>query len=172
MNLILKKFLSDPINVGAIKESSKSSAKKMADLINNTPTKNVIEIGSGTGILSSYLEEKNLTLVEKDDSFCNILSNKYPKAKVVNDCGFNFLNSYKASENFGLFTSIPLIKKSSIENLTKFINSNISTSKIDWFIILGYRFEDSFVNLNFKSKKRYFNLNNLPPAFIWKYFND
>ena len=48
MNLIFKKFLKDPKNIGAIMESSEKSAKKIAELVNKTSTKNVVEIGGGT----------------------------------------------------------------------------------------------------------------------------
>ena len=40
MNLIFKKFLKDPINIGAIVESSENSAKKISNIINKKKDKN------------------------------------------------------------------------------------------------------------------------------------
>ncbi len=168
MNIIFQKFLTDPLNVGAIKESSESSAKKIATIVNGSNTKTIVEVGSGTGILSKFIKNKKLILVEQDKKFCQILQSKYSKHKIVNGCGIQYLKSRKKS--YGLFTSIPLIKKSSKDNLINLINNHIDLKILDWFIILGYRYEDSFKDINFKNKKRSFVLNNLPPAFIWHYY--
>ena len=117
MNLIFKKFLKDPKHIGAIVESSISSAKKVASLINNTSTENIVEIGGGTGRLSKFIENKNLSIVERDPEFTQILKDNYPNSKIINKCGIEFLNNYP--NRYGLFTSIPLI-----ENKTKIIKVN------------------------------------------------
>ena len=66
MNLILKKFLKDPVNIGAVIQSSETSAKKIAKIVNQTKVKNIIEIGGGTGQLSKFISGKNLTILDQD----------------------------------------------------------------------------------------------------------
>lgn len=168
MNLILKKFLKDPKNIGAIVESSKSSAKKIASLINKTSTKNIIEIGGGTGVLSKFIENKELSIIERDSDFIELLKKNYPNSKVVNSCGIEFLNNY--TNKYGLLTSIPLIKNETKIELTKVINEHIQNDQLEWFIILGYKYSNQLKGINFKNHERHFVFNNLPPAFIWHYY--
>ena len=80
MNLIFKKFLKDPRNIGAIVESSENSAKKISNIINKTKIKNVVEIGGGTGSLSRFIQNKDLTIVERDMDFVKLLKNTYPSS--------------------------------------------------------------------------------------------
>ena len=168
MNLIFKKFIKDPKNIGAIIESSNSSAKKIAHIINQKKTKNIIEIGGGTGALSRYIKNKNLKIIERDGDFINLLKTSYPDAKIINECGIAYLQKY--SDPYGLFTSIPLMKESTKEELTQIINKHIKSGQLEWFIILGYRYSDQFKSIKFNKHKRNFILNNLPPAFIWHYY--
>lgn len=168
MNLILKKFLKDPKNIGAIVESSKSSAKKIASLINKTSTKNIIEIGGGTGVLSKFIENKELNIIERDSDFIELLKKNYPNSKVVNSCGIEFLNNY--TNKYGLLTSIPLIKNETKIELTKVINEHIQNGQLEWFIILGYKYSNQLKGINFKNHERHIVFNNLPPAFIWHYY--
>ena len=168
MNLIFKKFLKDPKNIGAIIESSEKSAKKIAELVNKTSTKNVVEIGGGTGILSKFIENKDLTIIERDIDFIKLLEDRYPSTKIINECGIDFLKNYK--NNYGLFTSIPLIKNSTKIELTNIINEHIKSHQLEWFIILGYKYSDQFKGINFKNHNRHFVLSNLPPAFVWHYY--
>lgn len=168
MNLIFKKFLKDPKHIGAIVESSISSAKKVASLINNTSTENIVEIGGGTGRLSKFIENKNLSIVERDAEFTQILKDNYPNSKIINKCGIEFLNNYP--NRYGLFTSIPLIENKTKIELTKVINKHIEKNQLEWFIILGYKFFNQLKGINFKNQDRHLVLNNLPPAFIWHYY--
>ena len=72
-----KKFLQDPKNIGAVIESSDASAKKIGELINNKSTQNIVEIGGGPGKLSKYIVDKNLTIVERDQDFSELLKKIY-----------------------------------------------------------------------------------------------
>ncbi|MCI5054112.1 MAG: hypothetical protein MRY23_04785 [Pelagibacteraceae bacterium] len=168
MNIIFQKFIKDPLNIGAITPSSRQSAKKIAEIINSTKTKNVIEIGGGTGVLSEYIQNKDLTIVERDQELCEILKQKYKKNQIIKSCGIEYLKSIK--NNYGLLISIPLMKTNIKSELTNIINQHIEKKQIDWFIILGYRYLNQFQNIQFKNKKRHIIFNNIPPAFIWQYF--
>lgn len=167
MNLILKKFLKDPVNIGAVIQSSETSAKKIAKIVNQTKVKNIIEIGGGTGQLAKFIKDKNLTIIDQDKEFYKILKNKYPNSKILNSCGLDYAKKYK--KKFGLLASIPLIKSETKTKLVSLINAQIDNKNLEWFILLGYRYEDQFKNLKFKSRKRYLVFQNIPPASIWFY---
>ena len=168
MNLILKKFFKDPKNIGAIAESSESSAKKITSIINNTSTQKIIEIGGGTGSLSRFIINKDLTIVERDKEFVELLTNKYKGTKIIHNCGINFLKEF--SGKYGLLTSIPLINKETKIELTKIINQHIDQDQLEWFIILGYKYFNQLKGIKFERHQRHIVLNNLPPAFIWHYY--
>ena len=114
-------------------ESSENSAKKISNIINKTKIKNVVEIGGGTGSLSRFIQNKDLTIVERDMDFAKLLKNTYPSSNIVNSCGIDFLKNYK--DKYGLFTSIPLIKNQTRIDLTNLINEHIKNGQLDWFII-------------------------------------
>ena len=168
MNLILKKFIKDPKNIGAVIESSDASAKKIGKLISNKSTKNIVEIGGGTGKLSKYILNKNLTIIERDRDFSELLEKKYTDAKIIKGCGIEFLKKY--NEKYGLLTSIPLIKKETKIDFIQIINEHIKNEQIEWFIILGYKYFNSLKDIKFNNHERNFVLKNLPPAFIWHYY--
>ena len=58
-------------------------AKKITDLISKKNNKNVLEIGPGMGVLTKYLEEKdiNLKLIEIDRESVLYLKNTIPQLK-------------------------------------------------------------------------------------------
>ena len=58
-------------------------AKKITDLISKKNNKNVLEIGPGMGVLTKYLEEKdiNLKLIEIDSESVLYLKNIIPQLK-------------------------------------------------------------------------------------------
>lgn len=168
MNLILKKFIKDPKNIGAIAPSSNHSAKKIAELVNLKSTKNIIEIGGGTGALSQFIKNKNLTIIERDKDLYEVLKRKYQNHNIVHSCGLAYLKN--VNEEYGLVISIPMMKNDVKLNLINIINQHLSENKIQWFIILGYRYFNQFEQLGFKNKKRHLVINNIPPAFIWHYF--
>lgn len=168
MNILLKKFIQDPFNIGAVVESSETSARRIASIVNSTHSQNIIEVGGGTGSLTRFINKKKITIVERDKDLCDLLSKKYSTHEIVHDCGINHLKNYK--NKYGLLTSIPLMQPKLKSDLTTIINEHIHTGQIEWFVILGYRVFDQFKNINFNNRKKNFVLNNLPPAFIWYYF--
>jgi phospholipid N-methyltransferase len=168
MNILLKKFIQDPYNIGAVIESSEKSAQKIASIINSTCTQNIIEIGGGTGSLTRFINKKKITIVERDKELYDLLSIKYPGHKIIHSCGLEYLKNYK--NKYGLFTSIPLMQSKLKSDFTSIINEHAQSKQIEWFVILGYRIFDQFKNINFNNRKKFFVFNNLPPAFIWYYF--
>ena len=168
MNILLKKFIQNPLKICTIKASTNSSARKIANLINNTKNNNVIEIGGGTGALTQFVENKDVTIIERDYELSEILKTNYPQYTIKNQCGISYLKEYK--NEYGLLASIPLIDKELKTELINCINDHISKNQIKWIVNLGYQYFDPLKGINFKNKKRYITLKSFPLEMIWHYF--
>jgi phosphatidylethanolamine/phosphatidyl-N-methylethanolamine N-methyltransferase len=87
--LFLRSWISDPLRVAAIAPSSNA----LADLITSEITPGcapIVELGPGTGVFTRALlargvSEREITLVENDPTFADMLQTRFPAATVV--CG-------------------------------------------------------------------------------------
>ncbi|MGX7592514.1 16S rRNA (adenine(1518)-N(6)/adenine(1519)-N(6))-dimethyltransferase RsmA [Candidatus Karelsulcia muelleri] len=91
-------------NLGQIFLRDNNIAKKIVNALYYKKTKNsinVIEVGPGKGILTQYLLDSNLLIIEIDSLYVNLLRNKFPKLKnrilnvdfiKFNPLHFNFTN--------------------------------------------------------------------------------
>jgi len=132
VNILLKKFIQNPLKICTVKASTNSSARKVANLINNTENNNVIEIGGGTGALTQFVKNKDVTIIERDYELSQILKINYPQYTIKNQCGISYLKEYK--NEYGLLASIPLINKELKTELINCINDHISKNQIKWIV--------------------------------------
>jgi len=84
----LRSWIEKPLHVGAVMPSGRLLARTMAQYVDAEGTGPVVELGPGTGAITSALiergvEQKRLVLVEYNPSFCALLRDRYPQAKVV-----------------------------------------------------------------------------------------
>ncbi|MGX7591953.1 16S rRNA (adenine(1518)-N(6)/adenine(1519)-N(6))-dimethyltransferase RsmA [Candidatus Karelsulcia muelleri] len=91
-------------NLGQIFLRDNNIAKKIVNALYYKKTKkylNVIEVGPGKGILTQYLLDSNLLIIEIDSLYVNLLSKKFPSLKNrilnldflrFNPLHFNFTN--------------------------------------------------------------------------------
>jgi len=82
-----KRWLKQPVQVGAIAPSSQRLARAMAQALPDTKGV-VIELGPGTGaitrgLLSARVKHQDLLLIEKDEFFVKHLRRYFPGLKVV-----------------------------------------------------------------------------------------
>ena len=86
-------------------------ARRITDLISNKHNKNILEIGPGMGVLTKYLQEKdiNLRLVEIDRESVLYLLNKFPELKDnIFEQDFLKINLKKLfSENISIIGNFP-----------------------------------------------------------------
>ncbi|MGX7590530.1 16S rRNA (adenine(1518)-N(6)/adenine(1519)-N(6))-dimethyltransferase RsmA [Candidatus Karelsulcia muelleri] len=71
-------------NLGQIFLRDNNIAKKIVNALYYKKTKkslNVIEVGPGKGILTQYLLDSNLLIIEIDSLYVNLLRNKFPNLK-------------------------------------------------------------------------------------------
>ena len=85
--MFLRQWVSNPLMVGAVLPSGTSLARLMTMAIDHT-TGSVLELGPGTGVftealLKRGLAEDQLTLVELDEKFADLLSARFPSVHIV-----------------------------------------------------------------------------------------
>src|SRR3974390_601415 len=84
----LRSWIEKPLHVGAVMPSGRMLARTMAQYVDCDSQGPVIELGPGTGAITSALverrvDQKRLVLVEYNPGFCALLRDRYPQAKVV-----------------------------------------------------------------------------------------
>ncbi len=120
--------------------TDKNVIKKIVDLI-DIKNKTVLEIGPGTGNLTSALIKKNpkkMHVIEKDDSLADLLEKEYSnQINIINDDILNCNESLISEEKLIVFGNLPY--NISTEILCKWI-LNLNDKKI-WFSNLILMFQ-------------------------------
>lgn len=86
--VFLKRWLSNPLRVGAIFPSSQALTKRVCLEIKNPKKAKIVELGGGTGSVTKALLElgvapKNLAVVELDPVLCKYLEQNFEGINVV-----------------------------------------------------------------------------------------
>ena len=110
------RFFSKPRFTGSILPSSRFLGIKMAELAAIDPKKITIELGPGTGAITSRLLKcgvpaGNLFCVEFDSKLCEIVRRKFPGANVVNESAENLREIFgdKKAHIGAIVSSLPLL---------------------------------------------------------------
>src|ERR1700730_6555607 len=82
----LLSWIEKPILMGAVMPSGRILARTMARYVDINSSEPVVELGPGTGAITSALiehgvDQKRLVLVEYNPGFCALLRDRYPHAK-------------------------------------------------------------------------------------------
>ncbi|HEX9808106.1 MAG TPA: methyltransferase domain-containing protein [Alphaproteobacteria bacterium] len=88
LRLFLRRWLANPLRVGAVAPSAPALARRMAREARIRPGEAVVELGAGTGavtraLIAAGVPEDRLILVERDRHMCAFLKEKFPGATVV-----------------------------------------------------------------------------------------
>jgi phosphatidylethanolamine/phosphatidyl-N-methylethanolamine N-methyltransferase len=94
----LRSWIEKPLHMGAVMPSGRLLARTMARYVDIDATGPVIELGPGTGAITSALiargvDQKRLVLVEFNPGFCALLRERYPLAKVVQGDAYRLRDS-------------------------------------------------------------------------------
>jgi phosphatidylethanolamine/phosphatidyl-N-methylethanolamine N-methyltransferase len=90
IGLFIRRWLANPLRVGAIAPSSRSLGRLVARHAVGSPDDVVVELGAGTGTITRELinagaREDNLVLVELDGDLARYLRRWFPRATIVQD---------------------------------------------------------------------------------------
>ena len=176
----LKNYVKHPLQLGAILPTSSSAARLIAKAISSSETNLVLELGAGTGTVTQALIrngvlEQNLVLVEINREFCNILENKYPKAKIVCEDVLDFfqdVDRFAETKFDAIISGLPLLSigKAQRELICDLCIKNLSDQ--GHFVQITYFLRCSFPasivrKYNLKAKFSGLAFFNFPPAFVW-----
>ena len=87
-SLFLRELVAQPGSVGAICASSPRLAARMAQQVDPTTPGLVVELGGGTGVISTALLERGveparLVIIEQSAALATLLKRRFPQAQVV-----------------------------------------------------------------------------------------
>jgi phosphatidylethanolamine/phosphatidyl-N-methylethanolamine N-methyltransferase len=115
----IRSWIEKPLRTGAVMPSGRALARTMVRYVDPQSKGPVIELGPGTGPVTSALVErgvdpKRLILVEFNPDFCRLLRSRYPEATVVQGDAYRLrrlLESTLREPAAALVSGLPLMTK-------------------------------------------------------------
>ena len=175
----LRSWIEKPLHMGAVMPSGKLLARTMAQYVDPKSTGPVVELGPGTGAITSALvehgvDQKRLVLVEYNPAFCVLLRDRYPQATVVQgdayklrDTVWNVL-SMPAS---AVVSGLPLVTKPMLTRMKLMRDAFSALAPASPFIQFTYSvappIPKSLPGVTTEASERIWM--NLPPARVWVY---
>jgi phosphatidylethanolamine/phosphatidyl-N-methylethanolamine N-methyltransferase len=151
----------------------------MAQYVDRNSAGPVIELGPGTGAITSALiehgiDQKRLVLVEYNPSFCALLRDRYPQAKVVQGDAYRLrdtLWNVLSAPATAVVSGLPLVTKPMLTRL-RLIRDAFATLAPDApFVQFTYSvvppIPKSLPGVSTEASERIWM--NLPPARVWVY---
>ncbi|MBV9529661.1 MAG: methyltransferase [Bradyrhizobium sp.] len=178
----LRSWIEKPLHVGAVTPSGRLLARTMAQYVDCESFSPVIELGPGTGAITSALidhgiDQKRLVLVEYNPGFCALLRDRYPQAKVVHgdayrlrDTLFNVLGAPATA----IVSGLPLVTKPMLTRLKLVRDAFAMLLPGAPFVQFTYSvvppIPKSLPGVSTEASERIWM--NLPPARVWVYRKD
>ncbi len=178
----LRSWIEKPLHVGAVMPSGRLLARTMAQYVDIDCSGPVVELGPGTGAITSALiergvDQKRLVLVEYNPGFCALLRDRYPHAKVVQgdayrlrDTLWNVLN---APAN-AVVSGLPLVTKPMLTRVRLVRDAFAALAPGAPFVQFTYSvvppIPKSLPGVSTEASERIWM--NLPPARVWVYRKD
>ena len=111
--------------MGAVMPSGRVLARTMAQYVDIKSEGPVVELGPGTGAITNALiehgvDQKRLVLVEYNPSFCALLRERYPHAKVVQGDAYTLRDSLRnvlSAPASAVVSGLPLVTKPMLTRL-------------------------------------------------------
>src|SRR3979490_3604020 len=121
----LRSWMEKPLHMGAVMPSGKVLARTMAQYVDIDSEGPVVELGAGTGAITSALidhggEQKRLVLVEYNPGFCALLRDRYPHAKIVQGDAYTLRDSLRnmlSTPALAGVSGLPLVTKPMLTRL-------------------------------------------------------
>jgi len=178
----LRSWIEKPLHVGAVMPSGRPLARTMAQYVDVDSSGPVIELGPGTGAITSALiergiDQKRLVLLEYNPSFCALLRDRYPLAKVVQGDAYRLRdtlwNVLGAPAN-AIVSGLPLVTKPMLTRLKLIRDAFAALAPGAPFVQFTYSvappIPKSLPGVSTEASERIWM--NLPPARVWVYRKD
>jgi len=170
---------------GAVAPSSRHLARLMADLPNLEASREILEIGPGTGVFTRMLANRippttRLTLVEKNEQFVRILQREFPSLGIVMGCAtelqrhFGKLGIARADavvSGLPWASMPPALQDAILEQIQLVLNPGGTFATFAYFgphlLPAGRRFRQRLESFFPEIRRSRVELRNLPPAFVY-----
>jgi phosphatidylethanolamine/phosphatidyl-N-methylethanolamine N-methyltransferase len=178
----LRSWIEKPLHVGAVMPSGRLLARTMAQYVDADSAGPVIELGPGTGAITSALiargiDQKRLVLLEYNPGFCALLRDRYPHAKVVQGDAYRLrdtLWNVLASPATAIVSGLPLVTKPMLTRLRLIRDAFAALAPGAPFVQFTYSvvppIPKSLPGVSTEASERIWM--NLPPARVWVYRKD
>jgi phosphatidylethanolamine/phosphatidyl-N-methylethanolamine N-methyltransferase len=175
----LRSWIEKPLHVGAVMPSGRPLARTMASYVDAYAEGPVVELGPGTGAITSALidhgvDQKRLVLVEYNPGFCALLRDRYPQAKVVQGDAYTLrdtLWSVLGAPATAVVSGLPLVTKPMLTRLRLVRDAFAALAPGAPFVQFTYAvippIPKSLPGVHTEASERIWM--NLPPARVWVY---
>jgi phosphatidylethanolamine/phosphatidyl-N-methylethanolamine N-methyltransferase len=175
----LRSWIEKPLHMGAVMPSSKLLARTMAQYVDVESEGPVVELGPGTGAITNALiehgvDQKRLVLVEYNPSFCALLRDRYPQAKVVQGDAYALHDSLGDTLDVpasAVVSGLPLVTKPMLMRLKLIRDAFAALAPGAPFVQFTYSvappIPKSLPGVSTEASERIWM--NLPPARVWVY---
>ena len=175
----LRSWIEKPLHVGAVMPSGRLLARTMAQYVDADAEGPVVELGPGTGAITSALIERGvdprrLVLVEYNPGFCALLRDRYPQAKVVQGDAYKLrdtLWNVLAAPAAAIVSGLPLVTKPMLTRLKLIRDAFAALAPSAPFVQFTYSvappIPKSLPGVSTEASERVWM--NLPPARVWVY---
>ena len=175
----LRSWIEKPLHVGAVMPSGRLLARTMAQYVDAHSTGAVVELGPGTGAITSALiergiDQKRLVLVEYNPGFCALLRDRYPHARVVQGDAYKLRDSLRnvlGTPASAVVSGLPLVTKPMQTRLKLIRDAFVALAPGAPFVQFTYSvappIPKSLPGVSTQASERIWM--NLPPARVWVY---
>jgi phosphatidylethanolamine/phosphatidyl-N-methylethanolamine N-methyltransferase len=178
----LRSWIEKPLHVGAVMPSGRLLARTMAQYVDANSSGPVVELGPGTGAITSALiergiDQKRLVLLEYNPGFCALLRDRYPQAKVVQGDAYRLRDTLwnaLSAPATAIFSGLPLVTKPMLTRLKLIRDAFAALAPGAPFVQFTYSvappIPKSLPGVSTEASERIWM--NLPPARVWVYRKD
>jgi phosphatidylethanolamine/phosphatidyl-N-methylethanolamine N-methyltransferase len=175
----LRSWIEKPLHMGAVMPSGRVLARTMAQYVDIDSNRPVIELGPGTGAITSALiahgvDQKRLVLVEYNPGFCALLRDRYPQATVVQGDAYALRDSLwnvLSAPASAVVSGLPLVTKPMLTRLKLIRDAFVAMAPGSPFVQFTYSvappIPKSLPGVSTEASERIWM--NLPPARVWVY---
>ena len=163
--------------------SGRLLARTMAQYVDRHASGPVIELGPGTGAITSALvdhgiDQKRLVLVEYNPGFCALLRDRYPLAKVVQGDAYRLRDTLRnvvlGAPATAIVSGLPLVTRPMLTRLRLIRDAFVALAPGAPFVQFTYSvappIPKSLPGVSTEASERIWM--NLPPARVWVYRKD
>jgi phosphatidylethanolamine/phosphatidyl-N-methylethanolamine N-methyltransferase len=178
----LRSWIEKPLHMGAVMPSGRVLARTMAQYVDIDSKAPVVELGPGTGAITSALiehgvDQKRLVLVEYNPGFCALLRDRYPHAKIVQGDAYRLRDSLRnvlSAPASAVVSGLPLVTKPMLTRLKLIRDAFVALAPGAPFVQFTYSvappIPKSLPGVSTEASERIWM--NLPPARVWVYRKD